>query len=219
MKNLLPGSAKLLQTNGLYDIIQSSKITLAGSFQNRNISIFWRVNQNIRAPKLRVIGPDGKQIGILSLSEALKKSNEVELDLVEIAPTADPPVAKIIDFAKFKYQEEKRLREAKLREKKGTELKEIWLTPFMADNDYGVRLVRIKEFLESGQKVRVTVRFTFRQMVHREFGYEILKRVVADTGDISKIDQEPKFLGRQLMMMLTPVKKRNEQTKDKQSLS
>lgn len=179
---------------------------MAGSFQNRYKTVFWRVNQNIRAPKLRVIGPDGKQLGIFSLSEALAKANALELDLVEIAATANPPVAKIIDFAKFKYSEEKRNREVKLKEKKGTELKEIWLTPFMADNDYHVRLGRIKEFLEDNHKVRVTVRFTFRQMVHREFGYEILKKVVADTGEISKIDQEPKFLGRQLMMMLTPAR-------------
>lgn len=190
---------------------------MAGSFQNRNISVFWRVNQNIRAPKLRVIGSDGKQLGIFSLSEALAKANGLELDLVEIAAHANPPVAKIINFAKFKYQEEKRNREAKLKEKKGTELKEIWLTPFMADNDYQVRLGRIKEFLEDNHKVRVTVRFTFRQMVHREFGYEILKKVVADTNEISKIDQEPKFLGRQLMMMLTPVKgKKNAQEKIKE---
>lgn len=187
---------------------------MAGSYQNRYKTVFWRVNQNIRAPKLRVIGSDGKQLGIFALSEALKKAQEAELDLVEIAPAANPPVAKIIDFAKFKYQEEKRNREAKLKEKKGTELKEIWLTPFMAENDYQVRLGRIREFLEEGHKVRVTVRFTFRQMVHREFGYEILKKVVADTSEISKIDQEPKFLGRQLMMMLTPVKggKKSEET-------
>lgn len=187
---------------------------MAGSYKNRYQTVFWRVNQNIRAERLRVIGPDGKQLGIFSLSEALAEANELELDLVEIAPTTKPPVAKIINFAKFKYQEEKRLREAKLKEKKGTELKEIWLTPFMADNDYRVRLGRIKEFLEDNHKVRVTVRFTFRQMVHREFGYEILKKVVADTGEISKIDQEPKFLGRQLMMMLTPVKggKKSEET-------
>lgn len=188
---------------------------MAGSYKNRYQTVFWRVNQNIKAPKLRVIGPAGKQLGIFSLSEALAKANEAELDLVEIAATANPPVAKIIDFAKFKYHEEKRNREAKLKEKKGTELKEIWLTPFMADNDYQVRLGRIKEFLEDNHKVRITVRFTFRQMVHREFGYEILKKVVADTSEISKIDQEPKFLGRQLMMMLTPVKgKKNAQTQN-----
>ncbi len=188
---------------------------MAGSFQNRYKTVFWRVNQNIRAPKLRVIGFDGRQLGIFALDEALKKAAEAGLDLVEIAPGASPPVAKIINFAKFKYTEEKKAREAKLKEKRGTELKEIWLTPFMADNDYQVRLARIKEFLEGGQKVRATVRFTFRQMVHREFGYEILKKVVADTSEISKIDQTPKFLGRQLMMMLTPVKKgKNAQTQD-----
>lgn len=167
---------------------------------------FWRANQNIRAPKLRVIGPDGKQLGIFSLSEALKKTEEEGLDLVEIAPQARPPVAKIIDFAKFRYQQEKKEREQRVKEKKGSEQKEIWLTPFMADNDYQVRLERIKEFLKEGHKVRVTVRFKGRQMGHKEFGYEQAGRVVQDTKEMAAVDQEPKFLGRQLVMTLTPLK-------------
>lgn len=126
--------------------------------------------------------------------------------MVEIAPHASPPVAKIIDFTKFKYQQEKKEREARKKEKRGTEQKEIWLTPFMADNDYQVRLERIKEFLEEGHKVRITVRFKGRQMGHKEFGYEQAKRVVEDTKEIAAVDQEPKFLGRQLVMTLTPQK-------------
>ncbi|MDO8452844.1 MAG: translation initiation factor IF-3 [bacterium] len=167
----------------------------------------WRINQNIYATSLRVIGQDGKQLGVLSKSEALAKADELGLDLVEIAPSAKPPVAKIIDFAKFKYQEEKRDREAKLKERRGSELKEIWFTPFMADNDYQVRLERVKEFLGGGHKVRIAVRFKGRQMGSKQFGYQIADRVVKDTKGSAVVDQEPKFIGRQLLMGLSPFKK------------
>lgn len=170
---------------------------------------FWRTNENIRASQLRVIGQDGKQIGVLARQEALQKAQEAKLDLVEVVPKANPPVAKIINFAKFRYQQDKKDREAALKEKKGTEQKEIWLTPFMADNDYKVRLERIREFLSQGHKVRVIVKFTGRQMAHREFGYQITDRVLTDTKDGAKLDGQRKFLGRQLMMMVSPVKNRS----------
>ena len=167
----------------------------------------WRINQNIYASELRVIGPDGKQLGILSKAQALAKAEEEGLDLVEIAPTAKPPVAKIIDFAKFRYQEEKKLREAKLKERRGSELKEIWFTPFMAENDYLVRLERVKEFLADGNKVRIAVRFKGRQMGSKQFGYQVAERIVQDTKANAVVDQEPKFIGRQLLMGLSPFKK------------
>lgn len=176
---------------------------------------FWRVNENIRAEKLRVVGHDGKQIGVLTREEALKEAKKQELDLVEVVPKAAPPVAKIVNFAKFRYQQDKKEREAALKEKKGTEQKEIWLTPFMADNDYQFRLGRIKEFLQEGYKVRMTVKFTGRQMAHREFGYQLADRVLTDTG--ARQDGEIKFLGRQLMMMLSPVKHAKTQDTKKPS--
>lgn len=166
----------------------------------------WRINENIRANELRVIGPDGKQIGLLSREEALRQAHMLDLDLVEIAAGAKPPVARIIDFTKFKYQQDKKLREQKLKEKKGSEQKEIWLTPFMADNDYLVRLGRIKEFLEDGHKVRVIIKFTGRQMVHTEFGHGLTARVTKDTADMARPEGHAKFMGRQLIMMLSPVK-------------
>ncbi len=174
--------------------------------QFRQKKSYWRTNQNIQASELRVIGPDGHQLGVFSKSDALARAQEEGFDLIEIAPTAKPPVAKIMDFAKFRYQQDKKEREAALKEKRGTEQKEIWLTPFMGEHDYDVRLGRIREFLVDGSKVRVAVRFTGRQMAHREFGYEMCKRVVGDTEQISKMDGEPKFLGRQLMFTLSPVK-------------
>ena len=177
------------------------------STYKRNNTPTWRINQNIYANELRVIGEDGKQLGVLSKSEALAKAEEAGLDLVEIAPTAKPPVAKIIDFAKFRYQEEKKAREAKLKERRGSELKEIWFTPFMADNDYQVRLERVKEFLADGNKVRIAVRFKGRQMGSKQFGYQVAERIVKDTKANAVVDQEPKFIGRQLLMGLSPFKK------------
>lgn len=176
------------------------------NFSYKQRQAFWRVNQNIRAGQLRVIGPDGKQIGVISKDEALKKAQELGLDLVEIAPGARPPVAKIIDFTKFRYQQDKKNREQKLKERKGSEQKEIWLTPFMGNSDYQVRLSRIKEFLEEGHKVRVIVKFTGRQMAHTEFGYEATNRVATDLKDIARMEGRPKFMGRQLIAMVTPVK-------------
>lgn len=168
--------------------------------------VFWRVNQGIHAPTLRVIGPDGRQLGVFSLKEAVEKAQEVGLDLVEIAPHASPPVAKIIDFAKFRYQQEKKEREAKKKEKKGTEIKEVWLTPFMATNDYLVKAGKIKEFLAEGHKVRIAVRFKGRQMGRKDSGYIIVKRLEEDIKEEGKIEQQPKFLGRQLVTTLTPIK-------------
>lgn len=153
-----------------------------------------------------MIGPDGRQLGVFSLKEALEKAREAELDIVEIAPHAQPPVAKIIEFAKFRYHEEKKEREARRKEKRGTEIKEIWLTPFMAENDYLVKVGKIKEFLGEGHKVRIAVRFKGRQMGHREFGYQVVKKLEKDIKEEGKIEQQPKFLGRQLVTTLTPIK-------------
>lgn len=155
-----------------------------------------------------MIGPEGKQLGIFTSEEALSKAEELGLDLVEIAPQATPPVVKIIDFAKFRYQEEKREKEARKKEKRGSEQKEVWFTPFMGENDYEVRLLKVKDFLTEGHKVRIVVKFTGSQMAHREFGYQMTTRVTNDTKEMAGIDQIPKFLGKQLIMTLTPVKKK-----------
>lgn len=187
-------------------MLKYPKIHLAARYPKQRKS-FWRTNQNIRAWKLRVIGPDGRQIGVLTPTEALQKAQELGLDLVEIAPHANPPVAKIIDFVKFRYQQEKKERETRRKEKRGSEQKEVWLTPFIGESDYEVRLEKIREFLGEGHKVRVVIKFTRPQLAHKEFGYKLVNRVEGDTQEISGVDQEPKFLGRQLMITLTPVKK------------
>lgn len=166
---------------------------------------FYRINQYIRAPKLRVIDENGKQVGILTLSEALAKAKEKEADLVEIAPTAQPPVAKIIDFKKFRYLEEKRERKAKKRIK-GGKIKGIRLTPFIAQADFDFRVRKSEEFLKEGNKVRVVVRFTRRQLGKKEFGYNVIKRFTEALSNFSQAEGEPKWLGKDLILTLSPVK-------------
>ncbi len=167
---------------------------------------FYRVNERIFAPTLRVLDTDGKQIGILSKFEALDKARSQELDLVEVAPMAKPPVAKIIDFKKFLYQEEKKKREEK-KKAKSSETKEIRLGPFMSDNDLGVMIRRARDFLEAGDKVRLVVTFSGRQITHPEFGHRILDKVLADLSNTSKLDRERRLEGKKLIALVSPDKK------------
>ena len=165
----------------------------------------WKTNGQIRAPEVRVLFPEGKDSEVLPISEALKKAKELELDLVEIAPHAKPPVVKIIDFGKFRYQEEKKLKKQKT---KSVDLKEVRLSPFIGDADYQTRLKRIDRFLHQGHKVRIVIVFKGRQMNSKTFGYELLEKVVDGvTHDVS-VDMKPKFLGRHLAMIVSPLKKK-----------
>ena len=162
----------------------------------------YRINSRIFASPLRVLDTEGKQIGVINKDEALKLAQEQELDLVEIAPTAKPPVAKLIDFNKFLYQQAKKKQEEK-KKAKSSETKEIRLGPFMSDNDLQVMIRRGREFLEDGDKIRLVVRFRGRQITRSEFGKSTIQKVVDALADISKIDREPHFEGRQLVAMLS----------------
>lgn len=163
----------------------------------------YKINNQIRASELRVISADGKQIGVMKLSEALSKAKEENLDLIEVAPNASPPVAKIMNFGKFKYEEEKKLKKEK-RGIKGGDTKELRFTPFIGEADYQTRLERIKEFIADKDKVRIVVKFGFRQMGSKEFGYNIIKRIADDMGDLVSLDSDPKFLGRNLLAVFSP---------------
>lgn len=174
----------------------------------------FKINQWISAPTLRVLDAEGKQIEVLSKEEALRLAQEQELDLVEIAPTAKPPVAKIIDFNKFLYQQEKKKKEEK-RKAKVSETKEIRLGPFMSDNDLQTRIRQGREFLENGDKLRLVVKFKGRQITRPEFGKEIVGKVIESLKDISKVDREPKFEGRQLVAILSVEKgKKHEENEN-----
>lgn len=186
--------------------------------KNKTFNKFYRTNERIFASELRVLDPEGKQIGILKKLEALEKARELGLDLVEIAPAAKPPVVRIIDFKKFLYQEGKKKREEK-KKSKNSETKEIRLGPFMDDHDLTTMVRRAREFLEGNDKVKLVVRFSGRQMTHPEFGHQVIGKAVQGLSDISKVDKEAHFEGRQLITMLSPERKKKneaEQEKDKE---
>jgi translation initiation factor IF-3 len=165
-----------------------------------------RINNEIRSPELRVIGEDGKQLGVMTTVEALKKAEDQGVDLIEIAPLAKPPVAKIIELGKYRYQEEKKLKKEK-KSSKPSELKEIRFSPFIAENDFNTRIERVKEFLDNKHKVRIVVVFMGRQMGSKPVGYELLRKINNIFKDRTVIDMEPKFIGRHLAMVISPVNK------------
>lgn len=176
---------------------------------------FYKINQRITAQQLRVLGADGQQIGLLSRFDALNLARTQELDLVEIAPTANPPVAKIIDFKKFLYQQEKKKKEEK-RKAKASQTKEVRLGPFMSDNDLSVMIRRGREFIEDGDKLRLVVKFRGRQITRAEFGRGVVNRVIEALSDISKVDREPHFEGRQIIAILSAEKNKKQNDKDKE---
>ena len=171
---------------------------------------FYRLNQQIQAPTLRVLDENNNQIGVLNKAEALAKAQELGLDLVEIASTANPPVCKIIDFKKFRYLEEKRSRESK-KKAKASGTKELWLGPYMSENDLLVRVERPKEFLQDGFKLRLAVKFAGRQITHPEFGWQVLRRFIKELEGIGKVEREPKFEGKILATTLTPGKSKTQE--------
>ena len=153
-----------------------------------------------------MIGADGEQAGILSRDEALTMAQELGLDLVEIQPTADPPVCRIMDFGKFKFEQQKKAHAAK-RKTKQQEIKELKFRPSTEDGDYNVKLRNLRRFLEEGDKVKIVVRFKGREMAHTELGEAMVKRIQGDVLEEAVIESFPRFEGRQMVMMIAPKKK------------
>ncbi len=162
---------------------------------------FYRTNWNIQSPKLRVIDNEGNQLGILDKQEALNKAKELGLDLVEVASQADPPVARIVNFQKLRYEENKKEKTSKKDSAGG--LKELWLSPRIEEHDIKVRLNRTEEFLKEGHKVKLVVKFKGREMAHRELGQKVLDEALALLGDKVSVEREPKFEGRNLSIILS----------------
>ena len=150
---------------------------------------------------------EGEQLGIVSVRAALQMAEEAGVDLVEIAPTAKPPVCRIMDYGKFKYQEQKRAHEAKLKQKQ-VQVKEVKLRPGTDENDYQIKLRNMTRFLEEEDKVKVTLRFRGREMAHQEFGMRQLERIKADLEAVGQVEQMPKMEGRQMIMIIAPAKKK-----------
>ena len=162
-----------------------------------------RVNDDIRNAQIQLIDQNGQNHGTVETVVAIKMALEAGMDLVEISPNNNPPVCKIMDYGKYKYSAQKKAAEAR-KKQKVVEIKEIKLRPMIDDHDYDVKMRSMKRFFEEGDKVKITLRFRGREMAHQELGYRLLDRVKVDTGSFAKVESEPRFEGRQMVMMLAP---------------
>ena len=165
------------------------------------------INENITAREVRLIGPDGEQVGVVSIQEALSAAEEAKLDLVEISPDATPPVCRIMDYGKHIFEKKKQQAAARKNQKQ-IQIKEIKFRPGTEEGDYQVKLRTLIRFLSDGDKAKVSLRFRGREMAHQELGMELLKRVEADLIEYGTVEQHPKMEGRQLMMVIAPKKKK-----------
>ncbi|MFM7283507.1 MAG: translation initiation factor IF-3 [Betaproteobacteria bacterium] len=166
-----------------------------------------RINGEITAPEVRLVGVKNEALGIVRVPEAIRMADEAEVDLVEIAPQAEPPVCKLMDYGKFKYQEQKRAHDARLKQKI-IQVKEVKFRPGTDENDYQVKLRNLLRFLEEGDKVKITLRFRGREMVHQEYGVRQLERLRTDLEQFAQVEQMPKLEGRQMVMVMAPKRKK-----------
>ena len=162
-----------------------------------------RFNEWIQSPKVRVIDHEGENLGVMYTREAMAAAQEVGLDLVEVSPNADPPVAKFLDVGKFKYETQKKANLAR-KSQKTQEIKEIKMRPNIDDHDYDVKMRKIIEFIGEGDKVKCTLRFRGRELAHGQLGMQVLQRVQGDTAEVAKVEQHPRMEGRQMLMVLAP---------------
>lgn len=159
------------------------------------------MNQDIRAPQLRVVDQDGKQLGVLSRSEALQAAADQDLDLVEISPDAAPPVAKIVDWGKYNYQKTKQLQKSK-RNAKVLDVKQMRFGLKISEHDLGVKLKKVTDFLEAGHKVKITIFYRGRELAHKEIGFKLAEKIINDFGETIVVDQTPQFAGKQLNFVI-----------------
>ena len=162
-----------------------------------------RVNEEIRVPQVRLIDQEGEMIGVMSAREALMRAYDAGLDLLEISPNAVPPVCKILDYGKYKYEQQKKANEAR-KKQKTVEIKEVKVRPNIDDHDYDVKMRAMKSFIGEGDKVKVTLRFRGREMAHQDLGIKVLERIRQELGDTIKIEQMPRLENRQMIMVLAP---------------
>lgn len=175
--------------------------------------VFFKVNQFIQAPNMRVLDEFGKQLGLMTKSEALAKAQELDVDVVEVAPNAVPPVVKLINFAKFKYQLQQKQQDDKKRSKT-VELKEIWFTPFIARGDFDMRVKKAREYLEGGDKVKLVVKYKGREITRKDFGDAIFARAIDLLDDVSKVEVPPRLVGKNAFLHLAPAKKKKSESDD-----
>lgn len=162
-----------------------------------------RVNRDITAPSIRLVDQEGTMLGIVALEQGLETARKAGLDLVEVSPNAEPPVCKILDYGKFKYQAQKKAHDAR-KKQKSIQVKEIKMRPNIGEHDYLIKRKNIEKFLEGGDKVKVTIRFRGREAAHSEIGFELLRRIQEETEELAKTELEPRKEGRQMLMVLAP---------------
>ncbi|GBD43845.1 Translation initiation factor IF-3 [bacterium HR40] len=165
----------------------------------------YRINEQIDARQVRLIDENGTMVGIVPLAVALERAAQAGLDLVEVAPTATPPVCKIMDYGKFKYEQQKKASAAR-KKQRVIEVKEIKMRPNIDENDYRIKMKKVRDFLAEGDKVKVTLRFRGREVAHQDIAMRLFERVKDDVGDLAKIEQTPKLEGRQMVMVMAPVR-------------
>lgn len=165
----------------------------------------YRINEQIDVPEVRLIDDAGEMLGVVSLRDALARADDLGLDLVEVSPTAQPPVCKILDYGKFKYEAQKKANAAR-KKQRVIEVKEIKMRPSIDDNDYNIKMRKIFAFLEEGDKVKVTMRFRGRELAHQDIAMRVLTRVRDQVGELAKIEQFPRMEGRQMVMVMAPSK-------------
>ena len=162
-----------------------------------------RVNEDIRVPQVRLIDQNGEMVGVMSSREALMRAYDAGLDLLEISPNAVPPVVKILDYGKYKYEQQKKANEAR-KKQKIAEIKEVKVRPNIDDHDYDVKMRAMRSFIGEGDKVKVTLRFRGREMAHQDLGIKVLERIRSELGDAIKVEQMPRLENRQMVMVLAP---------------
>ncbi len=164
-----------------------------------------RVNEQIRVPKIRLVDENGEMVGVVTVQEGIRRAEAAGLDLVEVSPNAEPPVCKILNYGKYKYELQKKANEAR-KKQKVIEIKEIKIRPTIEDHDYEVKLRAAKKFLDNEDKVKVTLRLRGREMAHVDLALQVLTRFKTDLAELAKVEQEPKMEGKQAIMMLIPAK-------------
>jgi len=177
--------------------------------QGGHISVEPRINERIRVPEVRLVGPAGEQVGIVSINDALRLAQEADLDLVEVAPTARPPVAKLMDYGKFKYESALKARESR-RNQAQTVIKEIKLRPKIDPHDYGTKKSHVERFLRQGDKVKVTIMFRGREQSRPELGFRLLQRLAVDVEELGFVESQPKQDGRNMIMVIGPHRRKSE---------
>jgi translation initiation factor IF-3 len=207
-RDALASRGFLVSAGGL-DSSASGRAGGGGDVQGGHISVEARINERIRSPEVRLVGPKGEQIGIVSINDALKLAQEADLDLVEVAATARPPVCKLMDYGKFKYESAVKARESRKNQTQ-TIVKEIKLRPKIDPHDYGTKRGHVERFLKAGDKVKVTIMFRGREQSRPELGFRLLQRLAGDVEELGFVEAQPKQDGRNMIMVIGPHKKKSE---------